>query len=139
MVQIDVEYLGDLHCKLTHGPSGSTFLTDAPLDNEGKGEFFSPTDLLAAASASCIATIMGIVARKHSIAIEGMKITALKEMTNVPFRRVAKLRLEVVYPNKLNENEFQLLANVVRTCPVTRSLSPDVEFEIEYKYAGNKE
>ena len=136
MVEIFVEYLGDLHCKVKHGPSGQEFLTDAPLDNEGKAEFISPTDLLATASASCITTIMGIVARNNNIDIVGLKVKATKEMVNVPYRRISKLTIDFVFPKKLNEKEFQLMSNVVKTCPVTRSLSPDVELEVHFKVPG---
>ena len=135
VVKIFVEYLGDLHCEITHGPSGQKFLTDAPLDNHGKAEYISPTDLLGTASASCIATIMGIVANNNNIDIKGMNITVDKQMTNVPFRRIAKLSLDIVFPHQLNEKEFQLMKNVVNTCPVTRSLSSELEFEVNYSFA----
>ena len=134
MVQIFVEYLGDLHCEITHGPTGQKFITDAPVDNHGKGEFISPTDLLGTASASCIATIMGIVANNHNIDIKGMKITVIKEMTNIPFRRIAKLYMEIVFPHPLTDKEFKLMENVVKTCPVTRSISSEVELLVNYSF-----
>ena len=135
VTQIFVDYLGDLHCEITHGPSGQKFMTDAPIDNHGKAEFISPTDLLGTASASCIATIMGIVANNNNIDIKGLKITVNKEMTNVPFRRIARLTLDFVFPHKLNEKEFQLMQNVVKTCPVTRSLSTELEMITNYSFA----
>ena len=135
IVAIDIDYLGDLHCEITHRPSGQKFLTDAPLDNQGKAEYISPTDLLGTAVASCIATIMGIVARNNNIDIKGMKMTVYKEMTNVPHRRIAKLALDIVFPNILNDKEFKLLSNVPGTCPVTRSISKDVEIVIKYSFA----
>ncbi|MGA2298553.1 MAG: OsmC family protein [FCB group bacterium] len=135
MVQINVEYLGDLHCRVQHGPSGQEFLTDAPTDNQGKGEFISPTDLAAAAIGSCIPTIMGIVANKNNIDIKGLKITVLKEMINEPYRRIGKLSLDMVFPHKLNDHDFQLMKNVIKTCPVTRSLHPDIEIEAVYRFA----
>jgi len=134
IVKINVQYLGDLHCEITHGPSGQKFLTDAPIDNQGKGEYISPTDLLGTASASCIATIMGIVAKNHDIDIKGLNITVAKETTNVPYRRIAKLTLDIVFPKQLNEKEFKLMENVVKTCPVTRSLSSDLEFVVNFSY-----
>lgn len=136
MVEIFVEYLGDLHCKVKHGPSGQEFLTDAPLDNGGKAEFISPTDLLATASASCITTIMGIVARNNNIDIVGLKVKATKEMVNVPYRRISKLTIDFAFPKELNDKEFQLMSNVVKTCPVTRSLSSEVELEVHFKVPG---
>ncbi len=135
MVRIDIEYLGDLHTKCKHGPSGQEFLTDAPVDNRGKGEYFSPTDLLATASASCIATIMGIKAKDNNIDIKGMKITVDKEMINEPYRHVKKLTYRVVFPHKLNSKDFTIMKNVIRGCPVTRSLDPAVELEVNYEFA----
>ena len=139
MVRIDIEYLGDLHTKCIHGPSGNDFLTDAPVDNNGKGEYFSPTDLLATASASCIATIMGMKAKDRDIDIKGMTISVVKDMINVPYRRVKKLTYTVVFPHKLSNKDFTILKNVIRVCPVTRSLHPDVELDITYKFADEKE
>ena len=136
-VRIDVEYLGDLHCSVTHGPSGTSFITDAPADNKGKEEFISPTDLAAASIGSCVSTIMAIVADNHGIDIKGLKISVIKEMQDKPFRRIAKLSFDITFPNKLNEKEFALLANIVKICPVTRSLSKDVELEYEFNYASD--
>jgi len=137
MVRIDIEYLGDLHTKCIHGPSGQELLTDAPVDNRGKGEFFSPTDLLATASASCIATIMGIKAKDIDIDIKGMTISVDKEMTNVPYRHVQKLTYRVVFPHKLNQKDFTIMKNVIRGCPVTRSLDPSIELDITYEFADD--
>ncbi|MBM2813305.1 MAG: redox protein [Ignavibacteria bacterium] len=128
-VKIAVDYLGDLHCKVTHGLSGNSFMTDAPVDNKGKGEFISPTDLAGASIGSCVATIMGQLADTHNIDIKGMKIIVEKQMVNQPFRRIGKLLLDITFPNKLDEHQFKILSNVVKTCPVTRSLSSEVELE----------
>lgn len=127
MVEIKVEYLGDLHCSVTHGPSGQTFLTDAPVDNNGKGEFISPTDLAAASIGSCIATIMGIRARDSKIDIKGMKINVIKEMQNKPYRRIKRLNINIEFPRKLNDKEFNILSKVVEVCPVTKSLKEEIE------------
>ena len=81
MVEIHILYEGDLHCRVIHGPSGTLLSTDAPKDNQGKGESFSPTDLLAAALGSCIITTMGIVAKRHALDLKGAKVTVVKEMT----------------------------------------------------------
>ncbi|TAL70695.1 MAG: OsmC family peroxiredoxin [Bacteroidetes bacterium] len=136
-VEIDVEYLGDLHCKVKHGPSGQEFLTDAPIDNQGKGEYFSPTDLVATAMGSCIATIMGIKAREHDINIVGLKIKVTKEMMNQPYRRIKKLTLDILFSHKLNEHDLTIMKNVIKTCPVTRSLHPDIEIVVEYRFNEN--
>lgn len=138
MVKINIDYLGDLHCKVTHGPSGTSFLTDAPIDNNGNAEFISPTDLLAASIGSCIATIMGIKARDAKIDIEGLEIEVTKEMVNKPFRRVSKLMFIITFPHKLPDEQFKMLSNVVNTCPVTRSLSPEVIFEREFRFKDAK-
>ncbi|MFP4528066.1 MAG: OsmC family protein [Candidatus Kapaibacterium sp.] len=134
-VRIDVDYPGDLHCKVTHAPSGNSFMTDAPLDNRGKAEYISPTDLAAASIASCVATIMGIKAQDNNIPLEGLRISAVKEMVNEPFRRIGKLTLDIVFPHKLNDKDFKLLANVVKTCPVTRSLHPDIVLVYNFSFA----
>jgi putative redox protein len=136
-VKIHVEYLGDLHCSVTHGPSGQTFLTDAPIDNQGKGEYISPTDLAAASIGSCVATIMGIVARNNNIDINGMKIDVTKEMVNQPFRRIGKLSLNIQFPHQLSKEHFGMLSNVVRTCPVTRSLSQEVKLDYNFSFADD--
>lgn len=138
MVQINVEYLGDLHCVVEHGPSGQKFMTDAPIDNQGKGEFFSPTDLVATAIGSCIATIMGILARNNNIDIVGMKIQVQKEMMNQPYRRIKKLFLNIEFPHRLNDHDFTIMKNVIKTCPVTRSLHPEIELEVNYDFAQNQ-
>lgn len=137
MVRIDVEYLGDLHCSVTHTPSGQVFMTDAPVDNNGKGEMISPTDLVAASIGSCIATIMGIKANANNIDIEGMKISTFKDMVNEPFRRIGKLTIDITFPHQLNDKEFAIMENVVRTCPVTRSLLPEIELQYSFSYADN--
>jgi putative redox protein len=134
-VRIDVDYTGDLHCRVTHSLSGQSFITDAPVDNQGKGDHISPTDLAAASIASCVATIMGIKAKNNNIDIEGLKISAEKTMVNKPFRRIGKLSLKIVFPRRLEEKEYQLLANVVKICPVTRSLSSDLELEYDFSFA----
>lgn len=135
MVQIDVDYLGDLMCEITHTPSGNKFFSDAPLDNNGQARYISPTDLLAASIGSCIATIMGIKANTNQIDIKGLKISVVKGMINEPFRRVSKLTLKITFPHKLNDNEFAILSNVVKTCPVTRSLLPEIEMDYTFDFA----
>ncbi|MBX3044681.1 MAG: OsmC family protein [Ignavibacteriae bacterium] len=127
MVQIDIEYTGDLHCKVTHTPSGQTFITDAPTDNQGKGEFISPTDLTVASIGSCIATIMAIRAKNSGFDIGNLKISAYKHMVNEPYRRISKIELDFFLARKFDEKEMAILKNVVKTCPVSRSLSSEVE------------
>ncbi len=137
-VKIITEYLGDLSCEITHEPSGKKFLTDAPLDNKGKARYISPTDLAVASISSCVITIMGIVANNNGIDIDGMKITAEKFMVNEPFRRIGAINLEISFPDELSEKEFSMLSNVVKTCPVTRSLSKEVTISYTFLVAGVK-
>ncbi len=134
MVRIDLEYQGDLRCAATHGPSGTTLATDAPVDNQGRGESFSPTDLLATALGSCMLTIMGIVARRHGIDLIGAKCSVVKEMTATPPRRVAKLAVEFTIPAKVSVDDRQRLVNAAETCPVHRSLLPDIDMPITFHW-----
>ena len=134
MVKISVDYLGDLYCNVVHTPSGNSFKTNAPVDNMGKGEYISPTDLVAASIASCVSTIMGIKAQDKGIDIEGMNITCSKVMTEVPYRRIDKLILDITFPHKLEDDDFKLLSNVVKTCPVTKSLTSEIKLEYNFKF-----
>ena len=133
MVKIGVEYLGDLMCSVEHTPSGNKFLTDAPLDNKGKARYISPTDTLCASLASCVATIMGIKADANQLDITGLKINAFKEMMNEPYRRVKKISFEIIFAKPLSDKHFAIMKEVVKTCPVTRSLHPDIELAYEFK------
>ena len=135
MVKISVDYLGDLYCNVVHTPSGNSFKTNAPVDNKGKGDYISPTDLVAASIASCVSTIMGIKAQEKVLDIVGMNITASKIMTNIPFRRIEKLILDITFPNPLEQEDFKLLANVVKSCPVTKSLTSEIELEYNFNLA----
>ena len=136
-VRMEIRYEGNLYCQATHGPSGSILLTEAPVDNGGKGEAFSPTDLVATALGTCILTIMGIVADRQGLDIRGTVIQAEKEMVKEPVRRIGALRLRVVFPSTLylSEADRQRFENAAATCPVKRSLHPDVQVSIEYQYA----
>lgn len=134
MVEVDVVYEGDLRCKAVHGPSQDVVLTDAPVDNEGKGEAFSPTDLVGTAMATCMLTIMGILARKKNIDIKGTKAHVTKEMIADPKRRIKKLEVTITFPKNYTEDEKTLLENGAYSCPVHRSLHPDVEKPIQFVY-----
>ncbi len=132
MVKITIEYTGQLHCVATHGPSGRALETDAPVDNQGKGESFSPTDLVATALGSCMATVMGIYARQKDIDLIGMKIVVAKEMTQTPPRRIARLATEIWMPPTLEKSPA--LENAALTCPVHHSLHPDVEKPVVFHW-----
>jgi putative redox protein len=133
MVEVTVKYEGDLHCVSTHGPSGAEIATDAPVDNHGRGEAFSPTDLVAAALGSCMATIMGILAQRKNLPLEGTKITVKKEMTAAP-RRIAKLETDIYLPLPADHPEREMVENAALTCPVHRSLLEEIEKPVRFHY-----
>ena len=134
MVEIHAVYEGNLHCRLTHGPSGETLVTDAPKDNQGEGKAFSPTDLVAVALGSCILTVMGIVAKRHRLDLIGTKVVVRKEMVNEPHRRIARLPALVTFPRSFSERERALLEGTAMRCPVHHSLHPDIEAPVEFVY-----
>jgi uncharacterized OsmC-like protein len=133
MVKATIEYRGKLHCVATHGPSGATLETDAPVDNQGKGEAFSPTDLVATALGACMATVMGIYARRKNIALEGMRIEVTKEMSADAPRRIARLTSEIWMPPELARDPA--LEHAALTCPVHHSLHPDVEKPVKFHWS----
>jgi len=132
MVAIQLEYQGDLHCKAVHGPSGTELSTDAPKDNQGLGESFSPTDLVATALGSCMLTVMGIMARTLKIDIAGTTATVEKEMTTTPPRMIASLNVKILVPHSVSLENRQKLERAAHTCPVHKSLHPDVRTPIEF-------
>lgn len=132
MVSIDVLYEGELHCQATHGPSGNVITTDAPVDNHGRGESFSPTDLLATALASCMATIMGIQAKTSGVNVDGMKIHIEKIMATDSPRRVAKLPVRIEMPIPHDEKTATIMKRAAEHCPVHHSLHPDIEVPVEF-------
>ena len=135
MVRIDVSYQGGLRCEAVHGPSGTKLVTDAPVDNHGKGESFSPTDLVATALGTCISTIMGIVAEREKINLGGLRIAVQKEMSADPPRRIARLVTRIVMPQGLTEQQRAKLEKAAHTCPVHRTLQGNVDIPIEFVYA----
>lgn len=132
MVTIQFEYQGDLHCKAVHGPSGTELSTDAPKDNQGRGESFSPTDLIATALGTCMLTVMGIMAHTLSIDIAGATATVEKEMRTTPSRMIASLSVKIHVPHSLSPENKQKLERAAHTCPVHKSLHPDVQMPIEF-------
>jgi uncharacterized OsmC-like protein len=136
MVTLSTIYEGGLRCRATHGPSGTTLITDAPVDNHGKGESFSPTDLVATALGACMMTIMGIVAERHGLDLAGMKAETVKEMSKEPPRRIAGLRTRLTVPLPAHHPQRQLLEQAAHTCPVHKSLDPSIDAAIEFVWAG---
>lgn len=135
MATITTEYLGDLRTRAKHVKSGNALITDAPIDNQGKGEAFSPSDLLATALGSCMLTIMGIAAREHGINLEAVKVETLKIMGTNP-RRVSRLEIEVNFPDgkSYTEKHRLILEKAARSCPVIESLHPDMEKELTFNW-----
>jgi putative redox protein len=136
MVNIHIDYQGDLHCQLTHEPSQTAITTDAPTDNHGRGESFSPTDLVAAGLGSCMATIMAIAARGRGIELAGMQVHVQKEMNPNP-RRIGRLGVEISLPGTVSQNDIKFLENAARTCPVHRSLHPDIQIDLTLRVLEN--
>ena len=134
MVQIDMTYEGKLRCAATHEPSGATLLTDAPKDNMGEGQSFSPTDLVATALGTCMLTTMGIVAQRNNIDMRGSTASVLKEMVTAPTRRLGKLTVRITVPTPLTPDQQDRLRQAALHCPVHKSLHPDVQLPVEFKF-----
>ena len=134
MVPISLTYLGDLRCEAVHGPSGVRLITDAPVDNHGKGESFSPTDLMATSYGTCMSTIMGIVAKRDGIALGRFTVAIEKHMTPAPPRRIARLVLRFAMPASLAPADREKLERAARACPVALSTSAEVQIEASFTY-----
>ena len=128
-----VIYLGDLRTECEHLQSGSKIITDAPVDNQGKGEAFSPTDAVATALASCMLTIIGIKARDLEIDIKGASAEVTKTMAAEP-RRISGIKVTLHFPASYEEKTRRILERAARTCPVLQSLHPDIELDINFSY-----
>jgi uncharacterized OsmC-like protein len=128
-----VVYKGDLRTESTHLQSGEIIITDAPIDNQGKGKAFSPTDLVATALASCMLTIMGIVAKRDGIMIEGTTAEVEKIMVSNP-RRIGEIRLKINFPHPILDKDQVKLERAVHTCPVSGSFHNDLNEIVEFIY-----
>ena len=128
-----VYYSGELRTESTHLQSGETYITDAPTDNEGKGEAFSPTDLIATGLANCMLTIMGIVARRKSLNIEGTKAEVTKIMGKDP-RRIGEIRIDFFFSRSYDEDSKKLLQHAALNCPVAKSLADNLTQTINFHY-----
>lgn len=133
-VEMSFEYLGELHTALRHGPSGVRLETDAPKDNEGRGESFSPTDLVGAALASCAVTTMAIRGRKEGITFEAARGEVVKEMTTNAPRRIRRLALRLEMPAGLGPEARRRLEDIARSCPVAMSLAGGIDLPMEFVY-----
>ena len=134
MEKLTVVYQGDLRSQATHERSGATLITDAPVDNQGQGQSFSPTDLLCTAAASCMLTIMGIAAKTHGFNIDGVRVDVQKEMSANP-RRVGTIHLNVdLRGHEYTPKERRIIEASANACPVMLSLHPDVTQDIRFIY-----
>ena len=135
MVAVTITYQGELRCEAEHGPSGTRLTTDAPKDNHGKGESFSPTDLVAAALGACKLTIMGITARKLGMNLNGAHVQVEKEMIAAPIRRIGKLTVHLHFPMAIAAEYRVALEQAALACPVHKSLHPDIAMPVEFHWA----
>ena len=133
MATVETVYLGELRTEITHVQSGTKIITDAPLDNQGKGESISPTDMLAASLGSCMLTIMGIAARTHGFSIDGTKASITKVMGTEP-RRVVEIKIDLRFPQDYSDKVKRIIENAAKTCPAEHSLHPDIKRTIVYHY-----
>jgi len=135
METVKTNYLGDLRTEAEHVASGTKIITDAPLDNHGKGEFFSPTDLLAASYSSCVLTIIGLAAKAHGFNIDGAEAKTKKIMGTDP-RRIVELQVDYTFPHdNYSDKERKIIEQAVKQCPVANSLDPAMKITktITYK------
>lgn len=130
MANFKVDYLGDLRCEMVHLASATMVLTDAPIDNKGKGEVFSPTDLAASSLASCMLTIMGIAAREHGFNMDGASAEVTKIMLSDP-RRIGEIKIIIHFPDiQYSEKHKKILEIISKSCPVALSLHPDLKQDV---------
>ena len=138
MVDIFMRYEGDLRCEARHAPSGRALATDAPLDNQGKGASFSPTDLVATALGTCMLTTMGIIARRKGWNIDGLELHIQKHMTKQPPRKVERLpvafRVPPAVASQLDASARAELEHTARTCPVALSLHDSIEVTLSFDW-----
>ncbi len=134
MPTIETVYSGELRTRAVHTASGSSLITDAPVDNQGRGEAFSPTDLLATALGSCMLTIMGIAARTHGLNIDGARLEITKIMRSDP-RRVGEINVVFHFEGmEINEHGRTILERAAKTCPVALSLHPELLQTLEFRW-----
>ncbi len=134
MVSIHVDYEGDLRCRAVHGPSKIELFTDAPADNHGRGESFSPTDLVATALATCMATVIGIKARQKDLDVTGMTVDVEKHMSADTPRRIVALPVRIFVPLAADHPDRRLLEAVALACPVHQSLHPDIDKTVTWHW-----
>ncbi len=134
MATAKTKYTADLRTEMTHLQSGDQVITDAPVDNQGKGEAFSPTDLVASALGSCMLTIMGIAGREHGFSIDGAEAGITKIMASNP-RRISEIHIQIDFPDlPYSEKHKTIIERISKTCPVALSLHPDLKQHIQLNF-----
>ena len=136
MATIETIHLGDLRSEAKHMQSGTTLMTDAPTDNHGKGEYFSPTDLVATALGSCMLTIMELAAAPRDLDIRGTRVEIVKVMASEP-RRISEIKVDFYFPSDYSDKDKKILERAADTCPVAKSLHPDLKQNITFHYPAS--
>lgn len=127
-------YLGELRTRMEHIASGETFITDAPIDNNGRGAAFSPTDAVCAALSACMMTLMGIYAEREGISLSGLRSEVVKHMVSDP-RRIGRIEIDFFWPDAFaSDHQKEMLRRAALTCPVSKSLHPDLVQEIRFHF-----
>jgi putative redox protein len=133
-ISVEIAYEGQLRCKAVHGPSQCHVVTDAPVDNHGKGAHFSPTDLVATALGTCTLTLLGIVADRHGISLEGTTVKVEKHMVAEPVRRIGRLPVDIYMGQPIKDKYKDRLVKAAETCPVKQSVHPDIDLSINFHW-----
>ena len=133
-VSVEIAYEGQLRCKAIHGPSQCHVITDAPVDNHGKGAHFSPTDLVATALGTCTLTLLGIVADRHGISLEGTTVKVEKHMVAEPVRCIGRLPVDIYMGQPIEDKYKDRLVRAAETCPVKQSVHPDIDLRINFHW-----
>lgn len=136
MVTMNIVYQGSLRTNSTHEPSGNSVITDAPVDNKGKGEAFSPTDLLCSSLGSCMLTIMGIKADDLGISIDDTRVVVRKHMSTDSPRRIQQIDVDMEIPHRVSAEHMQSLERSALNCPVAKSIHPDIRVELKMNCLG---
>ncbi len=137
MVQTEITYQGSLRTQGTHGPSGAKIITDAPVDNRGKGEAFSPTDLVGVALGSCVLTLMGITAQDNDWDLGDAHISVSKKMKAEPMRHICRLDVDISIPGDWASSQREALEASARGCPVMASLGERVDVRMQFQWGVN--
>ena len=134
MVDIRIDYEGQLRCCAQHMPSSTKLETDAPVDNQGRGESFSPTDLVATALGTCMATIIGITAQHRNIDVRGMRVSVQKEMSDDLPRRIGRLVVEIFMPLSETHPDKKIFQSAALSCPVQHSINPEIQVDLSWHW-----